>query len=63
VERYDWPLLAILVLITLSIYLLLRAFRIAIGLLTRMWLELRIQRQIGIRESRAGIGIAPAPTK
>jgi hypothetical protein len=63
VERYDWPLLAILVLVTLSIYLLLRAVRSAIGLLTIMRLKFRILRQIGIRESRAGIGIAPAPTK
>ena len=62
-ERYDWPLLAILILVTLSIYLLLRALRRAIRLLTKTWNKLIILRQIHIRERRDGIGIATASMK
>jgi hypothetical protein len=62
-ERYDWPLLAILVVVTLSILLVLRALRSAICVLTALWLRLRILRQGGAPESRAGIGMEPAATK
>jgi len=52
VERYDWPLLAVLFLVALSISLVLRALRTAIRLVTGMRLKLGAWRQIRVRESR-----------
>jgi hypothetical protein len=61
VEQYDWPLMAVFLVVVLSITLVLRTLRAAAEVLTRLYLRLRVRRKIRLLNNLVGEGKQAAP--
>ena len=61
VEQYDWPLMAVFLVVVLSITLILQALRVAAELLTRLYLRLSIRRKTRLLNSLVSEGKQTAP--
>jgi hypothetical protein len=56
VEQYDWPLMAVFLLVVLSFTLILQALRAASELLTRLYLRFRVWRRTRLLNSLVSEG-------
>ena len=61
VEQHDWPLMAVFLVAVLSITLILQELRAAAGLLTRLYLRLRVRRKTRLLNSLVSEGKQTAP--
>lgn len=60
-DRYDWPLLAVILLVALSIAVALRGLRAVLRLLSSAGLRLAIWRKRRLWNKRASEGMVDAP--